>query len=136
MLGDTHGPDLVVIAGTVVAGPEGIWQRMPGEAIGADDVLDSVVIREGEVEEMEFVAMGEDFDVADFREAEAPRGVHGGSPVRWLRLSGRFPARIRGISGGGNLVGLVKFGSWRSDPSTSLRSARDDRERSEKIGRA
>jgi hypothetical protein len=84
VLGDAHRPDLVVVAGGAVASTESIGKRAPGEAIAADDVLDGVVVGEGEVEEVEFVAVREDFDVADFREAESTRGVHGSA----LLLSG------------------------------------------------
>ncbi len=77
VLGDAHRPDLVIVAGGTVAGAKGVGEGVPGEAVRANDVLDGVVVGESEVEEVEFVAVGEDFDVADFREAESTRGVHG-----------------------------------------------------------
>ncbi len=76
-LGDAHRPDLVIVAGAGVGGAEGGREETPGETVGGDEVLDDVVVGEGEMEEVEVVAVGEDLDVADFRETEAGGGVHG-----------------------------------------------------------
>jgi hypothetical protein len=60
----------------MIAGAEGIRERSPGQAVGADDVLDDIVVGEREVEEVEFVAVREDLDVPDFRQAKTARCVH------------------------------------------------------------
>ena len=78
--GDAHRPDLVVVARPRVAGAECGREGLPGEPIGAEPVLDDIVVRERQVKEVEVVAVGQNFDVADIGEADTTGRVHGSSP--------------------------------------------------------
>ena len=60
----------------MLTGADRVRKGVPGEAIGGNDMLDDIVIGEGEVEEMELVAVREDLDIPDFRQAESARCVH------------------------------------------------------------
>ncbi len=75
--GDAHRPDLIVVARARIAGAERRRQGLPGEAVGADPVLDDVVVRECQVEQVKVVAIGQNFDVADIGKAGTAWGVHG-----------------------------------------------------------
>jgi hypothetical protein len=76
MLRDAHRPDLVVVALSRFSGADRVRKRVPGETIGRDDVLDDIVIGQGEVEEVELVPVREDLDVPDFRQTVTARRVH------------------------------------------------------------
>ena len=74
---DAHGPELIVVEGAGISDREDVRPWLPDDAVARHGVADDVVIRQGQIEEVQDTPVGDHLDVTELGARKSTRREHG-----------------------------------------------------------